>query len=383
VAAGFIAAATLGCSEPLVFPDWTIEVPEATPVVEYADVTAEERAGKTIELVEELVIAARPGDDNYTFFNPRYVNVDSRGNIYVLDGGNSRVQMFDDGGEYVRTLGGEGSGPGEFRAGRGGFTQVDMTVAGDHLIAFDGAQARLSIWSPDGEHLGDHAVTEPRVVGFIAGLDDGATVVETSARSDQGSLRGASRLSMSGAEELQYIALPRPSNFMVGGRIGLANPTGEIVYAGDSDGALYASTGVEYQVVRFDHDGSMRWALRVAHERTPFTDEDRDRIVEILLRNFPDLDARDTDWPDRLGSIGRLAVDGHGHLYVYAMQPLFVPTPKLIAVDVYAADGERLFSGTMPPFSWTDAAGDLVYGVRRNEQTEEDEPVRYRLREPF
>jgi len=382
---GLLVAASAGCADPLVFADWTIPVPEGTRIVEYAGVTDEERAGNVIELVEDLAIGPRGDDDNYVFFNPRPVNVDSRGNLYVLDRGNSRVQVFDANGEYLRTLGSAGSGPGAFQRGRG-FVQV-TAVAGDQLVAFDGAQSRLMVWSPDGEHLGDHAITEPRVTLLVAGLDDGTLAARTITRIDEETRQVAGqavvRLSSAGEQLGEYISLPRPGNIMIGGRVGVPRPDGNIIFAASRDGTVYATGGTEYQILSLGPAGSTRWALRVAHERAPFTDEDRTRILDLLRNNIRDLDDRGTQWPDRIGSIEDLAVDGHSHLYVYAMQPLYAPTPELVAVDVYAPDGERLFAGMAPPFRWTDAAGDFVYGTRRNEQTEEDEPVRYRLVEPF
>jgi hypothetical protein len=386
-AACVLAMSAAGCADPLVFADWTIPVPEGTRIVEYPGVTDEERAGEVIELVEDLAIGPRGEDENYVLFNPRPVKVDSRGNLYVLDRGNSRVQVFDANGEYLRTLGSAGSGPGEFQGSRGGFVQVDTIVAGDRLVAFDSAQSRLMAWSPDGEHLGDHVITEPRVSRFVGGFDDGTLAALTVTRIDEATRQVTRqtvvRLSSSGEQLGESISLPRVGAVMIGGRVGVARPDGDPIFAASRDGTVYATAGTEYQILSLDPEGSTRWALRVAHERVPFTDEDRTRILDLLRNNIPDLDDSGTQWPDRIGSIGDLAVDGHGHLYVYAMQPLYAPTPELVAVDVYAPDGERLFAGMAPPFRWTDAAGDFVYGTRRNEQTEEDEPVRYRLVEPF
>jgi len=378
------AAAATACSDPLVFADWTIPVPEGTRVVEYADVSDEERAGHVIELVEDLAIGPRGDDDNYALYNPRPVQTDSRGNIYVLDGGNSRVQVFDADGEYLRTQGSAGGGPGEFQGARGGFVQVYTTVAGDQLVAYDVAQSRLMEWSPEGEHLGDHVITEPRVARFVGGFDDGTLATLTITRTEEGSRHGVVRLSSSGEQLGDYISLPRPDNFMVGGRVGLPRPDVNVTFAAADDGTVYATAGDEYQVLSLDRNGAPRWALRVAHERAPLTAQDRTDVLDLLRNNFPDLDDSGTQWPDHIASIGHLAVDGHGHLYVYAPGAVFYnPEPDLVAVDVYAPDGERLFSGMAPPFRWTDAAGDFVYGTRRNEQTEEFEPVRYRLVEPF
>ena len=87
----FLSIALSGCSEPLEFADWTIPVPAGTRIVEYAGVRNEVREGQRIELVEDLVIGPRGDDDNYAFFRPRRVGVDTGGNIYVLDEGNTQM----------------------------------------------------------------------------------------------------------------------------------------------------------------------------------------------------------------------------------------------------------------------------------------------------
>lgn len=45
-------AASVACSEPLVVPDWTIDVPEGIPIHEYGPVPVGERSAR-IELVED------------------------------------------------------------------------------------------------------------------------------------------------------------------------------------------------------------------------------------------------------------------------------------------------------------------------------------------
>ena len=48
------------------------------------------------------------------FLNPQNLAIDSENNIYVTDLGNSRIQKFDDQGNYIRSWGSQGSDPGQF-----------------------------------------------------------------------------------------------------------------------------------------------------------------------------------------------------------------------------------------------------------------------------
>ncbi|MFC1476963.1 6-bladed beta-propeller [candidate division KSB1 bacterium] len=53
-------------------------------------------------------------DEPYIMYNIRDVCRDDEGNIYILDSGNTRIQVFDPAGRYIRTIGRKGEGPGEF-----------------------------------------------------------------------------------------------------------------------------------------------------------------------------------------------------------------------------------------------------------------------------
>lgn len=372
-------------SEPLEFADWTIPVPEGTPVIEYAAVPTEERTER-LELVEDLVIGERGDDPNYAFYRPDTVKADSRGRIYVLDGGNNRLQVFGPDGEYLRTLGGEGEGPGEF-ASSGGWSQFGMIVAGGQVIVLDGMQSRTSTWNTEGIHLGDVSTLPTRFVDLLAGLPDGSSIGETRLREEgedgeRLSFAVVGLFSLSWEPLHDIIKLPSPPNLQVGGR-GLMRPTGSPRFAAAGEGILYATAGDEYQVLAFNADGGARWALRVAHERRPFTAEHRDTITDMVKHNQPDLDTTGTEWPTRIGSISNLLVDGYGHLYVTEFVVPYMTVPDEVAVDIYSPEGDRLFAGYMPNVRWRDAVGDFIYAIRSDSPTGEEEVVRYRLVGPF
>jgi hypothetical protein len=66
------------------------------------------------DLEEDLVIGDEEDENSY-FYKTIAIDADSKGNIYVLDRANYRVQKFDKNGNFVLTMGRQGQGPGEFR----------------------------------------------------------------------------------------------------------------------------------------------------------------------------------------------------------------------------------------------------------------------------
>ena len=91
----------------------------------------------TLELEEDLVIG-NDTDENTMFFQWLSVAVDMKENIYVMDRGNFRIQVFDKTGKFLHSLGREGEGPGEFQ--RPTFLSWDQS---GNLCAKDGPKAHI------------------------------------------------------------------------------------------------------------------------------------------------------------------------------------------------------------------------------------------------
>ena len=96
-------------------------------------------------LEEDLRIWGPPG--GYLSF-VRTVAADSRDNVYILDYATQEIYVFNAEGEFLRTLGGQGEGPGEFRDALG-----PAIGAGDTLWVADQRVPRYSIFGPDGTFL--------------------------------------------------------------------------------------------------------------------------------------------------------------------------------------------------------------------------------------
>lgn len=88
------------------------------------------------------------GPESFYGIARQSVDTDAQGNLYLLDGGNHRVLVFDSTGAFVREHGGEGGGPGELQFP--GFVVVspDGTPG-----VYDYSRRGVVRWSPAGEPL--------------------------------------------------------------------------------------------------------------------------------------------------------------------------------------------------------------------------------------
>jgi len=69
-----------------------------------------------LSLEEGLSIGDNEVDSSYYFSVISDVKVDQEGRIYVLDGMESLLKIFDNQGSYIQTIGREGQGPGELQS---------------------------------------------------------------------------------------------------------------------------------------------------------------------------------------------------------------------------------------------------------------------------
>ena len=122
----------------------------------------------SVNLIDHLTIGNDPSKSiEYILGEPRDVSVDSKGNIYVADQKKMTVKVFDKSGNYLRSIGQRGRGPGEFLS----FKELTINSKDELLIA-DREQLRVTKLDHRGEVLNTFAVNnERRDVGYFSKLN--------------------------------------------------------------------------------------------------------------------------------------------------------------------------------------------------------------------
>ena len=107
---------------------------------------------------------ARPG----IFNEPTDIAFDPAGNIYISDGyRNSRVAKFDKDGHWVASWGEPGSEPGQFRLPHGIAADADGNV-----YVADRSNSRIQVLDSDGNFLRQITLSVPPPVGYVANIPD-------------------------------------------------------------------------------------------------------------------------------------------------------------------------------------------------------------------
>ncbi len=284
------------------------------------------------------------GDSNYVFGSVSSVTLTTDGNIAVLDLQKTEISLFSTDGEFIRNIGQQGSGPGEYLCPsafssrpEGGFVVSDLT--GNKLINYNSDYECIS------EQTGFY-----RSPPFAFVAIDGMEIIALKAILDE----SEDRVSVGLTIGRWTMKDPEPSVTYYSSQF-LFNPTyfdsqedNAVLFAASVNGNVFTS-GISVDVYSFTS-----WS-RDGEELFTYADEDfqperktQEEInaeIERLNRRMGSLgvSVTRTDWdlnPDKY-AISGLFVDGMDRLWVErgtTQTPLF---------DVYDLSGVHLFSAAL------------------------------------
>ncbi len=301
--------------------------------------------------LEELWRIGGEDDEDVLLGIVTRVLIDAEGNIYLLDGQLSQVQVFSPDGGYLKTLGHEGNGPGE------------ITRPGDMVFMPDGTLGLVQIFPGkivtldlDGTPAGD----------FNPNMGDatsGGFLALVNCRSAGGNLvLGGIKISM------DQTTMTQERNFFLRGY----NPSGDMVASYiekpvkwefnkdfkfreiDSD-FIWWRTDVspegkvvscvpryDYALSVFNPDGSLEKVIERQYKPWTRNEQVRQRyqsIMEAQAAQFPP--GTDVVIEDKEQSVEDLRIAPDGTIWVLPSRQMFEPDPGYFAVfDLFSPEGE-------------------------------------------
>jgi hypothetical protein len=279
-----------------------------------------------------------------------------KGNTYILDYQMCQIHVISEAGDYLRSIGREGEGPGEFRR------PINTVLLNDDIICvFQVMPSRAVMFSVEGEVIGDHPLPSGeagnRLIVNGGDISDGGIVLKLGDFMRKGSEISLNtsfvRIDEDGIIKATYWELLRTQN--------LAKVTydekndAEPIWAVSSDGLFYINYKWDaYRVDVFSSTGEKINTLeRDYQHRTRVEDELEGRSGESLTSR------------DVVGLFPRR----NGDVWILTSRGAFDHTPGSIATfDVFNREGrftrQMLLEGPYKPFrDKFYLTGDYVYIV--------------------
>jgi len=347
-------------------------------IVESAAPRTDGAEGPELSAEPVIRIGVLEGEPAYQFEGIRQVLLRPDGGLVTGDR-SQEIRFFDAAGEHVRSVGGSGAGPGEFR----GISAI-YPLPGDSLLVWDGNLERATLLGPEGE-LGGGTVSTlessfPRMAGVMAdgtplwwggaGLTDwpiGPVEVEAELI-----LADRSGAVIDTIWRERYLA---SVGVMLGdSRMLTTMPYARRVEAVAAGERIFAIGGAHNELQVLDSDGRLLELHRWAGAAQPVTEELRQEYRDRMMRIFEGRDDEalrrrmydDIAFPETLPTYDQLRVDrANGRVWLRRYMLSRQEAPIWTVLD---ADGTWLADVSTPPrFELLDVADDRLAGFWRDE----------------
>jgi hypothetical protein len=342
----FATFALLLLLTPTAQADWKGQEADKDGVLHIMNPAEPAEAARTLS-PEQLWQVGGDDDSDVMFGVLTQITSDRAGNIYLLDAQLHEVMIFSPDGEYVRSIGREGEGPGEFRRPADLFLTADGNVA-----VMQRMPGKIVVMTPEGEPVGVHPVPEARDRGmrmFFNGRYAGEQVVLAAmemARDESGFRTKTILMGVNpqGEQTAVFYTHDDERNFANMEFDEKTFGRGPLVWAPASDGRVFVSDNFDtYSIKVYNGDGSMNRVVERAYEHRVRSAEERERNKpRIMFRRrgggaqTPKTIASKTD-----RDIQEMYPRASGSLWVLSSKGAYDGGDDVIATfDVYDPDGK-------------------------------------------
>jgi hypothetical protein len=214
------------------------------------------------------------------------IATDADGNVYLLDQQLCEVGVFSPQGEYLRTIGREGEGPGEFRSPQDLFFLSDGNLGVLQL-----APGRIVMLTPEGDPAGDHPLPELEGGGvptLVSGRSLGDNLLLVTSKNTQGDNKVDIHRSLivvdaNGVQQKELLKSTRPLEFINFEFDETMWITFDNRWQVAPGGDLY---GVEfflpYEIIQWDREGNKKRVIRRDYKHYSRTDKQKQEQHDIF-----------------------------------------------------------------------------------------------------
>jgi hypothetical protein len=279
IAAGLLADAAPGWGA-----EWAGRAVDRDGVVTMQNPAAPMNPDVTIEPEALWTLGGHSEAEEELFGVLRGLLTDADGNIYLLDVQLSEIRVFDADGAYLRTIGRDGEGPGEFRRPRALFFTpggevavvqlmpgrvVLLTPEGDPAGEFslpenEGGGMRMLF---DGADAGEHVAIFSRTQNFQPGV---SSATNTLATYDAGGREVARLYERTTEMDMANFVFDETKNGFITWKAGVAGSLFLIPEWGEYEIHQWSAAGQESKVIRREYDHLMRTAAEKERARSSF-----------------------------------------------------------------------------------------------------------------
>ncbi len=343
------------------------------------------RTGK-IRLNPELTIDDSSFPEDVFFESPVDICLDNKNNIYVCDYRANNIKVFDPSGKFMKTIGRQGQGPGEFEM------PFHIAICKDRLVVWELGNRRISVLNSEGEFIKsvqiDRYEGRPRKIRALPNGDFVIEKVKTyyginekpqecTIEIHSPDLELKKTLTTQEVWENKYIVKPVSTN--------VPQPyTARVNWDVSPEGKIYIGFSKDYIIEIYNNEKGRLSSFSHEYEPVKITEEDKKNWFAGMTsirssgsfreekKGAPDYIVKNTNFPKYKPPYNRITVDGEGNILVFPYQKdnvkdvrnfdAFDPEGKFIRnVQI---EGDVTFS----PLTWDTARENCFWSIEQDEE---------------
>lgn len=298
------------------------------------------------------------------------LTIDVAGYLLVSDRGNRRVQMFDKNGAFVRTIGRQGQGPGEY------MSAGNVHIGEDGDIWVEGGPQWV-VFSKDGLFLKNVFMSKPMRQKMLG--PGGSFIGTTQPSAARGDPKHELIRVESDGKTFRTIAEFRGELSQAKRAISYHSYSNSIAFAPVGSGSFVYGFSDEYKLYVADFEGRTTLVMTKDEKPQSISGSEKDEtrkngVWAVTGSNNPE---EGVFFPDHRPYFRRLMADDAGRIYVLRSNSILEkdgPTH----VDVFSREGVYLFRMTWA-FWPTAIRGGFFYEVREDPETSEYLVIRQKI----
>jgi hypothetical protein len=268
--------------------EWQGKVTTVNGVKTVSNPAAGFAAPATVKLPEIWRLGGDSESEDEFFGVISDIDIDEQGNVYLLDSQLSECKVYTKDGEFIRSIGREGEGPGEFRS------PVSMFFTGDGKVAVvQMMPGKVVLLSREGQPAGDHPIPKAPDGGFqiIQGADSGGgnTVLFMARQAfDQATMKWSrtgflTSVDPAGKQLADYCSKDNSIDMAAAEMNDKAWDTFERRWEVGPDGRVYACLSYDnYEITVYNKAGGVEKVITREYRHLPRTAEEKDFWSKLM-----------------------------------------------------------------------------------------------------
>jgi len=303
---------------------------------------------EVFSLEEELSISEPPEIEEVIFSQIRSIDVDESGRLYILDQGEAHVYIFDPDGDFIKSIGKKGEGPGELHM------PFRMSVTHNQDLMVEDFRRKIVFYSLEGDLLREIKTAKEAALGIL--MDSRGIFFGTVIVYDEEDPRYEVRKydpQMNKLASLGTSPLPNAQNE------GFNPFGGAVVYSIRYDDQVICGSPDKYELNVYDLEANLEMKIMKDYDPVEITKQEIEEVMEDMPQGI------EVSIPKYHNPFGWFGTDDEGRIFVRTYEQ--IKNGEGFYYDVFDTEGK--FIAKVPlktrPFLIKD---NKFYTVEENEQ---------------